>query len=95
MVVGPAEDGGYYLLGLRRVPHELFERIEWSTSRVLKQTLQRASESGLSVAPGATLPTLADIDTVQDVRAWLQRSTESHPLHAPVAALFPPAASYG
>lgn len=95
MVVGPAEDGGYYLLGLRRrVPQELFQKMEWSTSRVLEQTLQRAAAAGVSVAPpDTTLPTLRDMDTVADVRLWLDGSEPSHPLHAPIRALFPPAPS--
>ena len=47
VVFGPALDGGYTLIGLRRPHRHLFERIEWSTSRVLEQSRQRAREIGL------------------------------------------------
>jgi rSAM/selenodomain-associated transferase 1 len=68
VAIGPAADGGYYLIGLRRPAPALFERIPWSTPDVLTQTLARAEELGLTVAP---LPLLADIDTVEDLRrAW-------------------------
>src|SRR5207237_1783838 len=49
VVLGPCEDGGYYLIGLKKPHKELFERIDWSTERVLAQTMQRAREIGLEV----------------------------------------------
>jgi rSAM/selenodomain-associated transferase 1 len=49
VVVGPADDGGYYLIGLRDDHPELFTDIAWSTDRVLAQTLQRANARGLRV----------------------------------------------
>jgi len=72
VVLGPAFDGGYYLLGMRgpHVEASLFEGIEWSTSSVLEGTLQRAEAAGMRVAPQDTLPMLQDIDTVDDLRAW-------------------------
>ncbi len=48
-VLGPCDDGGYYLIGLKKLYRELFERIDWSTERVLAQTMQRAREIGLEV----------------------------------------------
>lgn len=69
-VIGPAQDGGYYLLGLRKLPDGLFDGIEWSTETVCQQQLQRAQALGLQVAPLGTLPTLRDIDTVDDLQAW-------------------------
>jgi uncharacterized protein len=48
-VLGPAADGGYYLLGLKRPHRRLFEDISWSTSLVAQQTLERAREIGLAV----------------------------------------------
>src|SRR6266516_5543525 len=48
-VLGPCDDGGYYLIGLKKPHRELFERIDWSTERVLAQTMQRAREIGLEV----------------------------------------------
>ncbi len=48
-VLGPSEDGGYYLLGLQQPHAHLFEDITWSTSVVTKQTLQRAAEIHLPI----------------------------------------------
>jgi rSAM/selenodomain-associated transferase 1 len=49
VVLGPADDGGYYLLGLKCRHDRLFEDIEWSTERVSEQTLVRAGEIGVEV----------------------------------------------
>lgn len=65
-VVVPAEDGGYVLLGLRRPLACVFERIDWSTERVLAQTLERLHEAGASCTE---LPTLWDVDEPAD---WLR-----------------------
>jgi uncharacterized protein len=59
VVLGPAADGGYYLIGLKQLHRRLFEEIDWSTERVFAQTLVRAREIGLAVAP---LPKWYDID---------------------------------
>ncbi|HTT78569.1 MAG TPA: TIGR04282 family arsenosugar biosynthesis glycosyltransferase [Stellaceae bacterium] len=48
LVLGPAADGGYYLIGLKRPHRRLFEDIDWSTARVLRQTMERAAEIGLA-----------------------------------------------
>jgi hypothetical protein len=69
-VIGPAADGGYWLLGLSRpVPH-LFREIPWSSNRVLPLTLQRLADAGIDAV---RLPVLRDLDTVDDLRAreWL------------------------
>jgi uncharacterized protein len=50
VVLGPAADGGYYLIGLKRFHRRLFEGIDWSTERVYRQTLVRAGEVGVPVA---------------------------------------------
>ncbi len=63
----PAEDGGYVLLGLRKMIPEVFENIAWSTPRVLSQTLERLAQAGASVA---LLPTLWDIDEPFDWQRW-------------------------
>ncbi len=70
MVVGPAHDGGYYLIGLtRNVSNDscrkLFTHIPWSTPQVLNKTLQRAHEQKLHLH---ILPTLHDIDTAEDLK---------------------------
>ena len=49
VVLGPSDDGGYYLVGLKRMHRRLFEEIDWSTERVLEQTLARAAEIGVEV----------------------------------------------
>lgn len=64
LVIGPAADGGYYLLALQRPIPELFQDVPWSTSRVLARTLDVARELGLTVK---TLKTLKDVDTVDDL----------------------------
>jgi rSAM/selenodomain-associated transferase 1 len=66
VAIGPARDGGYYLLALRRPEPELFRSIEWSTPAVLEETLRRAEAQGVSVA---VLETLGDVDTLDDLRA--------------------------
>jgi rSAM/selenodomain-associated transferase 1 len=64
VVLGPNDDGGYYLIGLARLYPELFQDIEWSTERVTAQTLARAEALGLSVA---LLPPWYDVDTAADL----------------------------
>jgi rSAM/selenodomain-associated transferase 1 len=64
LVIGPAHDGGYYLLGLSSRCPALFENIPWGSERVLATTLAMAFEIGLSTA---TLPTLCDIDRPEDL----------------------------
>ena len=59
VVLGPADDGGYYLLGLKGARRRLFAEIDWSTERVLAQTVERARECGLEVA---LLPAWYDVD---------------------------------
>lgn len=67
LVVGPALDGGYYLIGLRQPVSELFDCIEWGTERVLGETIQRATTAGLSVR---RLPSRMDIDEPCDLAEW-------------------------
>lgn len=66
-VLGPAEDGGYYLLGLRSHAPEIFRDIDWSTDRVLDQSIKRINERRLSLK---LLETLTDIDTVNDLSKY-------------------------
>lgn len=60
LVLGPAKDGGYYLIGCKRVFPELFTGIDWSTERVFSQTLRVTEKLKLRVS---CLPQLEDIDT--------------------------------
>lgn len=59
VVVGPSDDGGYYLIGMKQLHLRLFQDIDWSTGKVLSQTMDRAREIGLEVH---TLETFYDID---------------------------------
>lgn len=67
VVLGPATDGGYYLLGMRQPQPELFRNKTWSTASVLADTLADAQRLGHSVA---LLPELRDVDTADDLAAW-------------------------
>ena len=67
LVLGPAEDGGYYLIGLSRLIAELFADISWGSDRVLTQTKDIANKLGLSVD---YLTTLNDIDRPEDLFIW-------------------------
>lgn len=66
IVLGPADDGGYYLIGMRKLHARLFDDIDWSTGRVFAQTIERAEELRVRVH---TLPSFFDVDD----RATLHR----------------------
>jgi len=80
IVLGPAEDGGYYLIALAAerfpggIPRRLFAGIDWSTERVLEQTLARCRELGLEPL---LLPMAADVDTPEDLRRLALRMAGS------------------
>jgi glycosyltransferase A (GT-A) superfamily protein (DUF2064 family) len=84
VVVGPTADGGYYLLALRadRIDARLFAGIEWSTGRVLEQTLERCDTLGLR---RALLPPGHDIDRPADLD-WLVESLHAGRLRSPRVA---------
>lgn len=65
LVIGPSEDGGYYLLAMNRFYEALFEDIEWSTESVLESTIQKAKKEELKVFQ---LPVLNDIDNIEDLK---------------------------
>jgi rSAM/selenodomain-associated transferase 1 len=81
-VLGPAEDGGYYLIALRAgaVVPRLFEEIAWSTPQVLAATLDRCRELGLAVE---LLPEASDVDTPEDLRRLAARMAVSGDLGCP------------
>ncbi|MGB7373292.1 TIGR04282 family arsenosugar biosynthesis glycosyltransferase [Pontixanthobacter sp.] len=68
-VIGPASDGGYYLLGYNDPARFAFTDIEWSTDSVFTQTLERFAARGIRPA---ILPELSDVDTAADLEAWPQ-----------------------
>jgi uncharacterized protein len=82
VVLGPADDGGYYLIGLKRMRRRLFEDIDWSTERVFDQTKQRASELGLRVHELASGLDVDDGETLARLREQLL-SDNSPPEVAP------------
>jgi rSAM/selenodomain-associated transferase 1 len=88
IVLGPAEDGGYYLLGMRRVHAPLFADIAWSTATVADETRSRAETLGLEVVE---LPLWYDVDDAASLlRLMLEIGTgrpESFPAPATQAAL--------
>src|SRR5438270_9586691 len=65
VLLGPSDDGGYYLIGMKRSRPKLFEGIDWSTERVLEQTKLRATELGLDIV---LLPTGYDVDDASTLR---------------------------
>lgn len=65
VVLGPAKDGGYYLLAMKKLQRGLFENISWSTSCVLSQTLELCKEKHLTTY---LLPELNDIDDENDLK---------------------------
>ena len=67
LVIGPAQDGGYTLIGMCRPIPELFVDMTWSVPSVLNETLRRAAQLDLRVAQ---METLWDVDTVADWRRW-------------------------
>ncbi len=71
VVMGPTEDGGYYLIGLKNNVPELFENIAWSTGTVFSVTQEKAKELGLSLK---ILPKLRDLDTEEDLHVFIQES---------------------
>jgi len=65
VVLGPCEDGGFYLVGMRKVESGIFKGVVWSSSSVLKRTLQNAKRLGLKTE---LLEPLFDIDTQEDLK---------------------------
>lgn len=87
IVIGPCEDGGYYLLGMSRpvpvsfkqgfVP-DLFIDIDWSTDRVFKQTMEKVRKNNVSCS---ILKILADIDTQEDLHHYTSTTTITPSFH--------------
>ena len=79
VVLGPAVDGGYYLMATREGHAALFHDIPWSTADTLGATLRAAERARLRAV---LLDTRADIDTAADWRAWLHRDGDARPADA-------------
>ena len=69
VVLGPCEDGGYYLIGMRAFISEIFDEIPWSTPLVTELTLKKVQELGLTVS---MLPAWYDVDTEKDLRRLMR-----------------------
>ena len=72
IVIGPATDGGYYLLGMKNVYKELFTNLPWSTDKLFENTIDIINKLNLSIS---YLPRLSDIDTEEDLKYWLNQET--------------------
>lgn len=75
VVLGPALDGGYYLIGLKRPAEQLFTGVPWSTDQVLAVTQRNAKTLGFSV--GLTTP-WRDVDTIADLHSLIAECQEDH-----------------
>ncbi len=73
LVLGPARDGGYYLIGLKRLIADLFISIPWSTDRVCATTQHIAARLGLTTA---LLPEWRDLDTIDDLQALMEAQAQ-------------------
>jgi len=85
LVLGPSDDGGYYLIGMKQLHHEVFAGIDWSTERVLEQTKERAARTGL---PLHLLPDGFDIDNEASFRRLQQELSSPNESLAPASAEF-------
>jgi glycosyltransferase A (GT-A) superfamily protein (DUF2064 family) len=82
VVLGPARDGGFYLLGFKTEAllkpevqsGQVFESVQWSTDSVLQCTVAGVQRLGLKSAPLDTLPVLQDVDTLKDLQAWYSQA---------------------
>ena len=94
VVIGPTEDGGYYLIGVRGNIPELFSKIPWSTDSVARATLERASALGIAVD---VLPTWYDVDDIATLRRAIADGAGylPEPIHRLVAARTTPVLTGG
>ena len=87
LVLGPAKDGGYYLIGLRQEKPELFKDIPWGTAEVRARTLEIANQLGLrwiEVEP------LSDVDQVEDIEVWESEAmSREDPPHPAISIIIP------
>lgn len=75
VVLGPADDGGYYLIGMTAARPRLFADVAWSTDQVLTQTIARARETGLEVV---LLPRWYDVDDGASLRRLCEELVPDH-----------------
>ncbi|MEM7549042.1 MAG: TIGR04282 family arsenosugar biosynthesis glycosyltransferase [Bacteroidota bacterium] len=70
-VVGPAEDGGYYLIGMTKPHQQVFQGIEWSTSKVFEKTIEIFENKNVQVV---LMPTLSDVDEERDLETMSEHA---------------------
>ena len=75
IAIGPASDGGYYLLGMKKLYSDLFSNKEWSSTTVLSDTIIDVQRMDLSFYP---LPVLSDIDVEEDLERWQMQLSADH-----------------
>jgi rSAM/selenodomain-associated transferase 1 len=85
LVLGPSDDGGYYLIGMKKLHRRVFEEIDWSTERVFEQTIARAREIDLEVE---ILPTFFDVDDRATLRRLCEELFEANQRSAPATKAF-------
>lgn len=85
LVLGPANDGGYYLIGMQKLHRRVFEEIDWSTERVCALTIERAREVGLSVE---MLPMFSDVDDRESLRRLCHELLDGENQSAPATKAF-------
>ena len=83
IVLGPSTDGGYYLIGMKRLHPRLFQDISWSTDQVLSQTLARARDLSL---PVVSLPAWYDVDDAETLQTLIREVLDGQPFRRPAAA---------
>jgi rSAM/selenodomain-associated transferase 1 len=83
VVIGPSDDGGYYLIGLKKLHRRMFEGIDWSTEQVLEQTKQRAAELGLETR---LLPAGYDVDNQATLQRLCRELLRQEPVSSPSLA---------
>jgi len=84
VVLGAADDGGYYLIGLKQAHRNLFDRIAWSTAAVLAHTIERAEEIGI---PVELLPNWYDVDDEASLNRLCEELFETSPRDGAYPAL--------
>jgi rSAM/selenodomain-associated transferase 1 len=67
IVIGPALDGGYYLIGMKSLRHEIFQCVSWSTEKVFHETVGTIERLGLRYS---TVTPLSDLDRMEDIRKF-------------------------
>jgi rSAM/selenodomain-associated transferase 2/rSAM/selenodomain-associated transferase 1 len=87
LVLGPANDGGYYLIGLRQEESKLFEDVPWGTAEVGARTLEIADQLGLR---WVTVEPLDDVDRAEDIEVWEREATRREPSPHPAISIVIP-----